>query len=137
MSEYEYIDLIINSREAIGFHGMNFIAFLFAYLVATYLVGERLSRFQVISLTMFYAITSPFPLMGMFESATDYSNIMSNYYETYRSEEPAPMFATQGVLLAPIVLSGAWFLSVLFMWQTRRIAKNAKAPPNKSLEPEA
>ena len=47
MSEYEIIDALISIRADVAQHSMNFITVLFAYIVAAYFVGSKLSRFQV------------------------------------------------------------------------------------------
>ncbi len=39
MTEYEYLDLIVTSRDSVGYHAMNYIGVMFAYVVAAYLVG--------------------------------------------------------------------------------------------------
>lgn len=125
MSEYEYIDLIFTGRDSVGFHGMNFLAFLFGYLAATYFVGSKLSMFQAISLTVFYTICVPFPLMGMYESAKDLTEVIAGYYATYRPQSEVPKVFDRSLWVAPWVLGVTWFLSVLFMWQTRRLAKHS------------
>ena len=64
MSEYEYLDLISTYREETGFHAMNFIAILFAYLVAGYFAAHLLSGFQALSATVFYLILVPMPALA-------------------------------------------------------------------------
>ncbi len=52
MTEYEYLDLIVTSRDSVGYHAMNYIGVMFAYVVAAYLVGAKLSRFQAFAITI-------------------------------------------------------------------------------------
>ena len=132
MSEYEYFDLMISARAAMGVHGMEYAAFLFGYLVVAYFVGASLTKFQVSILNVFYAILAPFPCIAAHIAAGEYSVLAIEYYEKFRPGESAPLFAQIVAPVAPIFLFGTWVLSVIFMFQTR-----SRGSTDQSLEPDA
>lgn len=109
---------MINAREALGVHGMEYVTFLFGYLVVAYLIGANLTKFQVTVLNTFYTILAPFPCIASYTAAREYSWLAMQYYEKFRPGEGAPLFA-HAIPAAPYLLFATWLLSIVFMQQIR------------------
>ena len=56
MSIGEYLELIRMSSDSAGFHAMNAMAILFAYLTAAYLAGNKLTKLQLAIATDLYSV---------------------------------------------------------------------------------
>jgi hypothetical protein len=127
MSEYEYIDAMSTFRDSAGFHAMNYIAVLFAYLVAGFFAANILSRFQVIAATVLYLILCPAPGIATYEAAVEHSRLAAQYYAKYRPDEHIPLW--------DVYLADAWLfafpatllLSIIFMVQSSRSGRNNEA----------
>ncbi len=120
MTEYEYLDVMNSMRDSGGFHAMNYIAILFAYLIAGYFAGHLLSRFQVIALSAFYLILCPMPGIAAFEVILDYGALVTEYYNQFKPGDRLPLFARYGANLWLFVFLGTLALSIYFMFQARR-----------------
>ena len=119
MTEYEIIDTIISVRADIAQHSMNFVSVLFAYILAAYLVGSKLSRFQVSMITILYALWSPGPILVAYDGATALQNLYFNHREVLSVEMGAsPLMATAPVVVSAAMCS-AWLISIVFMVQVR------------------
>lgn len=55
MNPAEYMELLQLIGDSIGFHAMNAVAILFAYITAIYVVGPKLSRLQLSLVTILYS----------------------------------------------------------------------------------
>ena len=125
MTEYEYLDLISTYRSETGFHAMNFIAALFGYIAAAYFVGVKLSKFQVTGITILYTLFSPLPVTAAYESL---AATRVTYLE-YVANFGAPSYGSTLILWGPelllFVLPGSWIISIVFMFQTRRVHLSA------------
>ncbi|MGR8950446.1 MAG: hypothetical protein ACU84Q_20575 [Gammaproteobacteria bacterium] len=136
MSEAEYLEILILARDSLAYHAMNYFTLLFGYLITAYFVAERLSVFQLTSLTAFYAVLPPFPCAASFEAAREYSFLTAEYYAKFRPDMAIPSFAESGFLILPYILAGTWVVSVVFMFQTRRARIAMKDTPSKMLGPD-
>ena len=96
MTEYEYIDAMVSLRDSVGFHAMNYVSILFAYLIAGYFAGHKLSRFQVLTVTAFYIIICPMPGIASYDAIKEYSRLALEYQSKFRPEEAIPYFAQFG-----------------------------------------
>ncbi len=119
MTEYEIIDTIISVRADIAQHSMNFVSVLFAYILAAYLVGSKLSRFQVSMITILYVLWSPGPILAAYDGAV----ALQDLYVHHRAVLSVEMGASPLMATAPLVVSAAmllaWVISVVFMIQVR------------------
>jgi len=120
MTEYEYLDLISTYRGETGFHAMNFIAVMFGYVAAAYLVGERLTSFQVSAITALYTIFAPLPVLSAHEAMGHARDLYIEYTANFGAvpfSSSSITWASEIVLLA---MSTSWIISVVFMYQSRR-----------------
>ena len=127
MSEYEYLDVIATTREACGYHAMNYISLLFAYVLAGYFAGQTLSRFQVAAITTFYIALCPLPGFTSWETIKEYTALVKRYQLAFGSEEPLSFLVRFGPNLWLGVFAGTFILSILFMVQARKIKENREA----------
>ena len=125
MSEYEYLDIITSMRDSVGFHAMNYIAILFAYLIASYFAGHMLSRFQAGAVTVFYLILCPLPGIAAWEALKEFSTLVLEYQTKFKSDEPVPLFVQYGPDLWIFAFVGTLSLSIIFMIQARA-SKNSR-----------
>ena len=127
MTEYEYIDAMVSLIDSVGFHAMNYISILFAYLIAGYFAGHTLSRFQVLAVTAFYIILCPMPGITGYTTIKEYSRLALEYQSKFRPEEAIPYFVQYGADAWSIVFPGTLLLSIVFMLQSR-ISRSAHVP---------
>ena len=126
MSEYQYLDVIVSMRDSIGFHAMNFIAILFAYLIAGYFAAHLLSRFQAIALTIFYLILAPMPGLAAQEAITDYVRVVSEYRAAFTPSEPVSLYIHYGPEAWGVGVIGSIVLSIVFMLQSRAAGEKTR-----------
>jgi len=123
MTEYEIIDAFISIRTEAAGHSMNFISVLFAYIVAAYFVGSKMSPSQVSMITILYALWSPAPIMAAYDGTVALRDLYINYQDVLSIE----LGASPLVTTAPMLVSGgmilAWLVSIAFMFQVRATSK--------------
>lgn len=119
MTEYEIIDAIVSLRADIAGHSMNYVSVLFAYIVAAYLVGSKLSRFQVSMVTLLYVIWTPAPILAAYDGAVALQELYLSHQEILSIE----MGASPLMNIVPTAvfagMSLAWLVSIVFMFQVR------------------
>ena len=120
MTEYEVLDMISTHRAGGAFHVMNFAAAMFGYVAAAYFVGEKLSTFQTIAITILFCLFVPGPVLGVHESVM----VVVNLTETYGSEFASIGSSSKVAAFAPIAVPGTiilgWVISIAFMFQIRK-----------------
>ena len=119
MSEYELLELTSVYRSETGFHILNFIYVMFGYVAVAYVVGERLSRFQVYAITALYTMFIPLPVIAGLEACETIISMYEEHWDTY----PATTFKfivpySFELIIATVFLS--WAISITFMYQVRR-----------------
>jgi hypothetical protein len=119
MTEYEYIDAMATLRDSVGFHAMNYITILFAYLVAGYFAGQALSRFQAIAVTMLYIILCPMPGIAAYAAAVEYTQMALEFQEKFRPEEQIYFWVQYFHVSWLVVFPATLTLSIVFMVQSR------------------
>ena len=119
MTEYEYLDLISTYRAETGFHVMNFIAAMFAYIAAGYFVGEKLSRFQVTAITVLYTMFAPLPVSAGYEALQATRSTHLAYVAAFGPPDYPSTLVLFGPELALFVVGLSWVISIIFMFQTR------------------
>tara|TARA_R110002111_G_scaffold209492_1_gene273428 strand:- start:98 stop:505 length:408 start_codon:yes stop_codon:yes gene_type:complete len=126
MSPAEYLELRQLGLDGVASHAMNAVSILFAYLLAMYFAGKRLTTFQLVSVTVIYSIFLVFPvlattggLLSLVAINTEFLREYSGLAATHRAPEAV---ATLNVIR--IVMLGVFFfayvLSILFMLSVRR-----------------
>ncbi len=121
MEPAEFIELIVTTREGIGGHVSNFVVVLFAYLVMTYFVAEKLSRFQVWGLSAIYSVYEFLPANAALQDIQTHGALVSQFYEQHPAE--AAIYIVQGQsypIVFGLVALASWGLSIAFMVQRRR-----------------
>lgn len=84
MSEYELLDLILGAGDSMVSTGLALLTVLFAYVVAAFAAGARLSRTAAISISVLYSLWYMGPLLA-FISSLDF---LLRTAEEYRSMFP-------------------------------------------------
>jgi hypothetical protein len=126
VSPAEYFELLGMAGDSAAAHTMNAVYIYFAYIVAIYLVGSDLSRFQCVALTVIYSIFLTLPVFSslaqislltvhaqQFQAA--YPELVKAY-SARRTIAPPTYFYNVGV----VVWVSAWLLSLVFMLSKRR-----------------
>jgi len=119
MTEYELVDALNGNMSAMMSSQALFLSVLFAYLLAAYTVGSKLTQFQAVFISLVFLI---FTLAGSSALAA-----MSNEISYYRlaiadirgsdvgGGIPANLVGPMFVLVRILVATGALY----FMWQVR------------------
>jgi len=109
------------TRDGVGGHVNNFVTVLFAYLVMTYFVGEKLNSFQLWGLSIIYSIYEYLPASAAFQEIQMLGALMTQFHEIHPAEASIyiPRGQTNPIPFAVIALL-SWLLSVGFMFQLRR-----------------
>ncbi len=128
MSPAEYLELMSMASANTGQHAMATTSVLFAYLIAAYLVGSSLSRFQVFTISSLYSIYFTLPVLATLGEQRRIQNLGRRFLEEF-PEEYQQYYETGSALEYMIVTSLlvsfiAWALSIYFMYDCRK--KNLK-----------
>ena len=111
---YQALEAVYAIREVLAQDAMNFFAMFSAYLVASYLVGEKLTTFQLIAVTLLYSVFSAGPIVGVYVAVVDLQSIPVGLRVIQLQE---PFFIVT-------IMTLGWALSIAFMLDIRRRAKN-------------
>jgi hypothetical protein len=121
VSVAEYLELLTSSADSAALHAMNFVAVFSAFVVATYIVGGRLTRIQAWALSVTYSVFAALPLLTAVEMVgrnfllkaeffTQYPDIAPKYVSDF-SAEPS---------VAGTIMAIAWLISIIYMVSERR-----------------
>ena len=119
MTEYEVIDALISLRTEIANHSMNFVTVMFGYVVAAYLVGKRLTVFQVSVITILYIIWSPGPMMAAFGGAIAARELYMQNKDILSVEMGASPLISNVPIVAIFGMGLSWIMTIVFMFQVR------------------
>ena len=128
MTEYEMVDLYLEFRNSAAVSFMNFVSASFALLVATYAVGQKLTRSMVAIVVILFTLFTWTILLADFESLTNMVNVASKIklLSADADSELSWMFkGTPKLLLdfAPIVSAStiiiAYLATLAFFFLTR------------------
>ena len=119
MTEYELVDALNGNMSAMMSSQALFLSVLFAYLLAAYTVGSKLTQFQVAFISLVFLI---FALAGS-TGLVAMSNEMSYYRAAIaairdsdvRGGTPVNLVVPVFILVRILVATGALY----FMWQVR------------------
>ena len=106
-------------------HSMNAVYILFAYVVAVYLAGSALDRFQAYALTALYSLFFMFPVSSGYTSWHEALTIARMFFVEHpdiaQQYFQSPRLPLTPELMAAVFLS-AWLLSIIFMIRVRKSA---------------
>ncbi len=117
MTEYELLDLIGTWKADTAYNATSFISILFAYILAAYFAGAKLTRLQVtiISLLMLWHCS-----VNMFLITVNQQSLIE-YHDLIRPEWAAT--AVKNGLVMRWIIGAGGFLSIVaalsFMWSVR------------------
>ena len=116
MSEYELVDILGNLGSGIFDITSMFITIFFAYVVCVYLVGSKISRFQIIALSAIYSAFSFFLTYLVINSMFRMAFIIARLSESDAPVVPLYQYIGPGILLL------TWLLSIIYAYQVRASA---------------
>ena len=120
MTEYEVLDLLSTYRSEGAYHVMNFAAAMFAYVVAAYFVGKKLSLFQTIAITVLFCLFVPGPILGVHESVSAVTYLVQTYGIEFESIDATSKIAAFAPTVVPGTILLGWIISIAFMYQVRK-----------------
>ena len=116
MTEFEYQELLIGTASLVTELVAVFISVLVAYFACAYLVGNKLTKFQLIALSFTYSMFSFLIISLVYGNLMRIAGITASFLEL----ETTP---SAGItLMGPIILLLSWLISIIFMIQVRRSA---------------
>ncbi|MBT6443349.1 MAG: hypothetical protein HOK61_13050 [Alphaproteobacteria bacterium] len=118
MTEADLLEILSMHRNEAGSHVMNFFAVMSGYMATAYFIGQKLSRFQVIALTILYTGIVPMPLLAGVQTA----EIIVALHSKYGALIPQTTM-DQFVSIAPATIGGtivlSWLVSLVLMYRIR------------------
>ena len=117
MSEFEYFEMQNMAYSGIPISASIFIYLVFAYIVASYLAGDKFPRFIAVSASIVYTLALIGPLAGVTTNLLQSAVV----YEEYKSAFPdgALLRSDLGsnfsliVSLSPLIIG--WLASIMFL----------------------
>lgn len=125
MSVGEYLEMIRMATDGAGFHSMNALAILFAYLTAAYLAGNKLTKFQLVIATGLYSVFYFIPSFSAVNTMESVFRLGVNFRLDYPIEfarlTDMPALANVPLFVNIISLAYilAWIAGILFMISSR------------------
>ena len=118
MTEYEYAELIATYSSNAGTFFAIFLTLLSGYLIAAFVAGARLSRFQVTILNTGYVVSILVMIWGTYGAGmvqVHYTNLLLAMSPDSPQAGRDWVFNTLGILML-----GGLLASLFFMWDVRR-----------------
>ena len=119
MSEKDLIELFYAANELLSTYVMNFISIMSGYLLATYFLGSKLSKFQFAILTTSYIIIMLITIAAIHSRLAEIEFIISGLHGMEIPSSPYYYMPATAIVLIPAhvaILAG----SVYFGFSTRR-----------------
>ena len=116
MDDYEAIQAMYAIREVLASDAMNFISIMSAYLAVAYVVGKRLSRFQVWSISCLYTVWVAAPATATYIALRDVGALNEKIAVGHLDAN----LMVQYPIVLPLLMSLSWLVSIVFMLQTRK-----------------
>jgi len=113
LSTFEQLELYYMARDAVGIDVTIFVTMVFAYITVAYLVGKKLNRFQVTSVSVLYSLFAIFNLDAIYTETGVVVLVSHLLYGV-----PVDGIARPGFIA---LLALVWLFSLFFMYQARRI----------------
>ena len=127
MTEYELVELSMAGLANLGAAAMYFVTIVFAYLVAAYAVGAKLSKWTAWCFSALYSAALIFPYQGIQVGFYRYNRSVEEYLLHYpdgmafAGATGAISATTYYLSVAPLAL--AWLASLVYMHaHVRRLA---------------
>jgi hypothetical protein len=136
LSNYELLALLTAYSSDAGSHFMNFLAFFSAYLVAAYLVADKIGRTTLLALSALYLVVVAMTASGSYVTlcgAIDIANEVSarNIVGAPHLRSTADLLSGNAggliVLMNPVVEIVACAGSILFAFRHRTHSTNSRA----------
>ena len=121
MSPAEYLEILNQYADGVSSEGTAVLSILFAYIAATYFVGEQLSRFQAWSLSVLYSTFILMPASGIVRRVMNIQFLQEKFQQDY-PELSQTVIATAVPnfhIVVGCLLSAVWLFSLYFMIHTR------------------
>jgi hypothetical protein len=119
MSEKDLIDLFYAANELLSAYVMNFISIMSGYLLATYFLGSKLSKFQFAILTTSYTIVMLITITAIYSRLAEIEFIISDLDSMEIPSSPYYYMPETEIVLIPAhfaILAG----SIYFGFSARR-----------------
>ena len=110
MTNFELTEVALSYNSAILEQATVFISVLSAYLIAAYLVGTKLDRFQLLSITIIYSLFNAFLIFGFFSISSGMIHVV---YVLSGTDITVTNYGTGALYFV------AWVLSIFFMIKIR------------------
>ena len=120
MTELEFYELSSVLRSETGSHAMNFFTIWSGYMIAVYLVGEKLSRAFSILISILYTLFIIPPAAALFNSLNILYILSVDFVDQYPNTEIVSV-GTNPLASLGISLFLSWFVSLLFLLQRRKV----------------
>jgi hypothetical protein len=123
MSPAEYLELIFMGHEGSGFHAINFVATVSAYVLVAYFVGSHFTRLQASVFTIIYSVYLVLPGSGAWGTVRLTRALEQDLVLNHPDVANPVLVFTIGAESEWIVLTlliAAWLMSIWFMFQIQR-----------------
>ena len=117
MNEYELLEAIRSAQDSAANGSMDFVAVLFGYIAAAYLVGKDLPRAVAVLVSLLFSGWLVARVLGVYASMNQLLILISRYQHEF-PESPLfsadmPQWVPMAIALGPLIL--AWMASLLFL----------------------
>ena len=116
MTLYELNDLSVSYQARIAEDFTIYISLVSAFLVVAYLVGQKLTRFQVVAISVMFILTASINIVSM---AIHLARNRALQVEIAAISGDAPIQSMATIVGIPIVLAVGPLLALLFMRNVR------------------
>ena len=110
METYQALEAMYVIRGVVAQDAMNFFTLLSAYLIVAYLVGSKLSTFQVWAISVLYTAFCAGPIAGFYVGVVDLGAI---------NHADGGLYAVEHTWIVPLIMVLSWVLSIVFMVDAR------------------
>jgi len=130
MNPAEYLELMNMESNSAGLHGMNGVSILFAYVVAAYFVGIKLSKRQLVAVNFVYSFFLTIPVLACLGSVRTGAIHTSRFITEHPEIAAEYGFTGGGTPLAYFFYANlilwvfAWVFSLMFMHSSRKNGKH-------------
>ncbi len=123
MSEYELSDLVASNMANMYMDTATFLTLFSGYIVVTYLLGDKLTRFQAVFISVVFLGLAARGMSGIFNLIGKNLELLTRLHELNPQRYDLP---TQGMMSAYVYLAFRTLVVLgcfIFMWQVRHGSK--------------
>ena len=113
MEHYQALETIYVIRGVLAQDAMNYFTIFSAYLIITYLVGDKLTNFQAYAVSLLYSVFCLGPIVGFYLAVIDLNTI----------DHGARAPQVEIPYLVPSIMLLSWLVSIIFMVNVRKRSK--------------